>query len=180
MVCLLVFALSLSGISNPKVYDAGYWPQLVTSPDGKFCVRNYEGEGAVPYVAVFNVGKRRRRFATFADVTTFAWDGGNHALLVGTATMYGDGGVCEWNGERLPLDRDGNESGAKVIYSPPWKAESDEFETRILSVDSKTGTVRIRAARMDDDGDYTLSPRTVRVRYEHKRHATNLRKSAHA
>lgn len=170
MVCLAA-ALVLHGVATTgsKVYDAGYYPQTITSPDGKFFVRNYEGEGVVPYVDVFAVGKHGRRFARFASVTTFVWAGGKHTLLVGTENMYSEGQAYEWSGERLPVDRE-NQDDATVIYSPPWKTESDAFETRILSVDSKTGTVRMRAARMDEDGYYTLSPRIVRMRFERKQH----------
>lgn len=150
------------------VYDAGYWPQTITSPDGKFFVRSYEGEGVVPYVAVYKVGKgRKRRFATFSDVTTFVWAGGKHTLLVGTQNDYGEGVVYEWRGERLPMETDGDTAAddARVLYRPPWNFETDDFESRILSVDSKASTIRVRAARMDDDGTYTRSPRIVRVRF---------------
>jgi hypothetical protein len=167
MICV-VAALLASGVGGSKVYDAGYWPQRITSPDGKFFVQNYEGEGAVPYIAVYKVGKgSRQRFATFSDVTTFVWAGRKHVLLVGTQNMYDEGFVYEWSGERLPMETDGDTSAdeARVIYRPPWNSESDEFETRILSVNGKIGTVRIRAARMDQNGDYTLSRHIASVRF---------------
>lgn len=126
-------------------------------------MRIRKGEGGVPFADVFKAGKRRDRLARFESITTFVWAGAGHTLLLGTSTVHGFGLVYGWNGETWP----------KTLYEPWIVDGAYNFQTRILSVNVRTGTVSVRASQLPPNGEgfYHRSTRFVRLRLVKRRHS---------